>query len=134
MGIDYCLIGGMAVNAYCEPVVSMDLDIVIALEAIASLRKEIKNIYVIEEFTHSINLSNKNTSLRIQIQTDTCYQSFIKSALVKDIMGYKMMVARVEDVLQGKIWAYSDKERRQIRMADNSRHCFLNIILSVHAD
>jgi len=26
---DYCLIGGLAVNAYAEPVVSLDLDIVI---------------------------------------------------------------------------------------------------------
>lgn len=27
-------------------------------------------------------------------------------------MGYKMKVATLEDVLQGKVWAYSDKERR----------------------
>ena len=27
--INYCLIGGLAVNAYAEPVVSLDLDIVV---------------------------------------------------------------------------------------------------------
>lgn len=27
-GIDYCVIGGLAVNAYAEPVVSLDLDVV----------------------------------------------------------------------------------------------------------
>jgi hypothetical protein len=28
-------------------------------------------------------------------------------------MGYEMRVAAVEDVLQGKIWAYSDEQRRR---------------------
>ena len=28
--VDYCVIGGLAVNAYAEPVVSLDLDIVVA--------------------------------------------------------------------------------------------------------
>jgi hypothetical protein len=27
-------------------------------------------------------------------------------------MGYKMKVASLEDILQGKIWAYSDEQRR----------------------
>ena len=29
MKIDYCVIGGLAVNAYVEPVVSLDLDLVV---------------------------------------------------------------------------------------------------------
>ena len=32
---------------------------------------------------------------------------------MKDVMGYKMKVAAIEDVLQGKIWAYSDEQRRK---------------------
>jgi len=31
-GSRYCLIGGLAVNAYVEPVVSLDLDVVAAVE------------------------------------------------------------------------------------------------------
>lgn len=30
-----------------------------------------------------------------------------------DVLGYPMQVASVEDVLQGKIWAYSDDSRRR---------------------
>ena len=30
--INYCVIGGQAINAYVEPVVSLDLDIVIATD------------------------------------------------------------------------------------------------------
>ena len=33
-GIRYCAIGGQAVNAYAEPVVSLDLDLVVAVEQI----------------------------------------------------------------------------------------------------
>ena len=33
-------------------------------------------------------------------------------AQVKSVLGYKMKVASVEDILGGKIWSYSDKERR----------------------
>ena len=32
--IQYCVIGGIAVNAYAEPVVSLDLDIIIAANQI----------------------------------------------------------------------------------------------------
>jgi len=28
-GVRYCLIGGLAVNAYAEPVVSLDLDVIV---------------------------------------------------------------------------------------------------------
>jgi hypothetical protein len=31
-GIRYCVIGGQAVNAYADPLVSLDLDIVVAAE------------------------------------------------------------------------------------------------------
>lgn len=34
MGVGYCVIGGLAVNAYAEPVVSLDLDIVITADDI----------------------------------------------------------------------------------------------------
>jgi hypothetical protein len=33
-GIQYCVVGGQAVNAYVEPLVSLDLDLVVAVEQI----------------------------------------------------------------------------------------------------
>jgi len=111
--IDYCVIGGLAVNAYVEPVVSMDLDIVVVAKEFDRLIKASGKIFKIENFPHSLNLSNPKTDLRIQLQTDSRYQLFIPRASVKEVMGYKMKVATLEDVLQGKIWAYSDEERRK---------------------
>ncbi|HEC78600.1 MAG TPA: hypothetical protein ENI34_05590 [candidate division WOR-3 bacterium] len=111
--IDYCVIGGLAVNAYVEPVVSLDLDLVIAAKEMERLLESVKNIFRIERFSHSINLTSPESELRIQLQTDPRYQSFLSRASVKEVLGYKMKVASVEDVLQGKVWAYLDEQRRK---------------------
>lgn len=114
MKIDYCVIGGLAVNAYVEPVVSLYLDIVIVTEAIDRLLKSVENVFNnIEEFPHSLNLISSRSDLRIQLQMDACYQPFISRASIRDIMGYKLKVATIEDILQGKIWAYLDEQRRR---------------------
>lgn len=113
MKIDYCVIGGLAVNAYVEPVVSLDLDLVVAAKKIDNLIESAGKIFNIEKFPHSINLTSPKSDLRIQLQIDPRYQAFIPRATVKNVMGYKMNVATVEDVLQGKIWAYSDEQRRK---------------------
>ena len=113
LNIDYCIIGGLAVNAYVEPVVSLDLDIVLVTDKLDSFLEKAKTIFTIERFPHSINLSHPDSDLRVQIQTDSTYQDFIPRSLIKEVMGYYMKVAQVKDILQGKIMAYSDKERRK---------------------
>lgn len=109
----YCVIGGLAVNAYADPVVSLDLDIVIIAddtEAICELARE--GGMKIERFPHSINLSTTRSDLRVQIWTDERYQDFVARSKVKNVLGYEMRVASLEDVLQGKIWACQDPARR----------------------
>lgn len=112
MKIDYCVIGGLAVNAYVEPVVSLDLDLIVAAEATEPLLKKAEKFFRIEKFQHSVNLSSTKSDLRIQLQTDPRYQEFMARASIKEVLGYKMKVAAIEDVLLGKVWAYRDKERR----------------------
>lgn len=110
--IKFCVIGGLAVNSYAEPVVSLDMDIVISAEQMDTLIKIFSGHFIIKKETHSINVSSKKSDLRIQLQTDPRYQKFIPNAQVKTVLGYKLPIACIEDVLQGKIWAYEDKERR----------------------
>jgi len=113
-GSRYCLIGGLAVNAYVEPVVSLDVDIVLAAHDTAAVLKAAKEQgWGVEQFEHSVNLSIPSSDLRIQIQTDLRYQDFIERAEVREVLAYKMKVAKLEDVLQGKVWAYMDKTRRR---------------------
>jgi hypothetical protein len=110
----YCLIGGLAVNAYVEPVVSLDLDIVTAVEDMEAICEAAKKRGMrLEQFEHSVNLSAEGSDLRIQIRRDPRYQEFISGAEMRDILGYQMNVARLEDVLRGKVWAYMDKQRRR---------------------
>ena len=110
---NYCVIGGLAMNAYAEPVVSLDLDIIVAAKNIEAVCKIIEGHFKIERFAHSVNLSSDKSDLRIQLQTDSRYQDFIGRAVSQNVLGYQMKVASVEDVLQGKIWAYSDEQRRK---------------------
>ena len=110
--IDYCVIGGLAVNAYVEPVVSLDLDIAVVADEIDNLLKMTEDKFKIEKFPHSINLGSQDSDIRIQLQTDERYQEFIKNAVSQVVLGYKMKVASLRDVLKGKVWAYSDNQRR----------------------
>jgi hypothetical protein len=63
--------------------------------------------------------------LRVQVQTDPRYGSFPEHAAMRDVLGLTLPVAAVDDVLQGKIWAALDEERRgskrQKDLADISR-------------
>ena len=111
--IDYCVIGGLAVNAYTEPIVSLDLDVVITAEKIDALCDMARDYFKIDRYPHSINLSSDDSDLRIQIQTDAGYQNFIDRAVVRTVLGYPMKVAQIDDVLSGKVWAYLDKQRRK---------------------
>jgi hypothetical protein len=109
----YCVIGGLAVNAYAEPVVSLDLDVVVVSDRIDAIRSAARAKGMkVEEFEHSVNLSASGSDLRVQLQTDPRYQGFIARAEACDILGYRLTVACLEDVLQGKLWAYSDTTRR----------------------
>jgi hypothetical protein len=122
----YCIIGGLAVNAYADPVVSLDLDIVVVARQLEELcAKAVEAGLQIERFEHSINLSSSKSDLRIQLQTDVRYQEFIPRSQRKHVLGYEMMVAAIEDVLKGKLWAYMDqtrrKSKRQKDLADITR-------------
>jgi hypothetical protein len=111
--MDYCVIGGLAVNAYVEPVVSLDLDLVVAAANIDKLSKAAKKIFNLKRLPHRLNLKSSQSDLRIQLQTDPRYQEFVRRGAFEKVMGYRMRVAALEDVLQGKLWAFSDEQRRQ---------------------
>lgn len=110
--IRYCLIGDAAVNAFAAPLISLDLDVVVAAEQIEALENVLAARFRIEKFPHSWNLSVPGSDLRVQIQTDPRYFSFVERAVEREVLGLRLPVAAIEDVLQGKIWAAADPERR----------------------
>ncbi len=110
--VPFCVIGGLAVNAYAEPVVSLDLDLVAVFDRMDELAEILGRRFTVHRFPHSINVSSPASDLRIQLQTDPRYQDFIARASRRTVLGYEIPVAALEDVLQGKVWAFSDPTRR----------------------
>lgn len=111
-GIRYCVVGGVGVNAYAYPVVTEDLDIAVATADLGILEAALAREFPIRRFPHSLNVSASDSRLQIQIQTDERYSEFPARAVVREVMGYKLPVARIEDLLQGKVWAALDSTRR----------------------
>ena len=111
-GIRYCVVGGQAVNAYVEPLVSLDLDIVVAVEQLSMVEATLAGQFRVERFPHSLNISTPGSDLRIQIQTDPRYAAFLDRATERTILGKRLPVASVDDVLRGKVWAVQDAGRR----------------------
>jgi len=110
-GIRFCIIGGQGVNAYVEPVVSLGLDVVVAAEQLAGIEVALAG-YRVERFAHSLNVSLVGSDLRVRIRTDPRYAPFVERAMPREVLGHTLPVAALEDVLQGKVWAASDKTRR----------------------
>lgn len=110
--IHYCVIGGQAVNYYVEPLVSLDLDLVVATDQIKAVEELLARRFTVRRFPHSINVYPGRSDLRVQIQTDPRYADFVARAGRGDILGTEMSVAAEQDVLQGKLWAAQDSSRR----------------------
>jgi len=110
--VRFCIIGGLAVNAYTEPIVSLDLDIVVSASQFQKLTSILPRAAKTKWFAHSLNILLPGSDVRIQVQTDERYQCFLRRARKKSVLGYEMPVAHVQDVLQGKIWAALDESRR----------------------
>src|SRR4051812_21921423 len=73
----YCLIDGLALNAYVEPVFTMDADFVLAHGLISKVMPELagKGFYI-EEFANSWNATMRGSQLRVQFTRDTRYAEF----------------------------------------------------------
>lgn len=110
--VAYCVVGGQAVNAYVEPLVSLDLDLVVAAPDLERILPVFASDFRIERFPHSVNVSAPESDLRIQFQLDPRYAQFVAAAERRQVLGIELPVARLEDVLQGKVWAALDSSRR----------------------
>ncbi len=110
--IQFCVIGGQGVNAYVEPVVSLDLDLVVVADQLERVEHLLAQSFGVKKFPHSLNVSLPGSDLRVQIQTDSRYFPFVERATSGEVLGLSLPVASLSDILRGKIWAAQDPERR----------------------
>jgi hypothetical protein len=109
----WCLIGGLAVNCYMEPVYTLDADIVVVSSELRAIQNDlIAPGFSVEEFPPSLNAKMSGSDLRIQFSLDGRYQDFLNATRVVEVLGQRVPVASLADVVRGKIWAWSDEKRR----------------------
>src|ERR1700730_17032433 len=85
-GIRYCVIGGQGVNAYVEPLVSLDLDIVVAGEQLAEVESLLRERFEVEAFPYTLNVRQAGSKLSVQIQTDPCYFDLPSRAEMREVL------------------------------------------------
>lgn len=109
----YCLIGGLAVNCYVEPVYTLDAGLVIIAANLPDLTARLEaQGFKTETHKHSVNARTPASELRIQFTTDERYQTFPTRSVEATVLGIRAKVACLEDVTRGKLWAYGDPSRR----------------------
>src|SRR4051794_19410159 len=65
-----------------------------------------------EEHPRSVNALPPGSELRIQFTKGVRYQAFPPRSVEAEVLGVRVKVASLEDVTQGKLWAYLDPQRR----------------------
>lgn len=115
--IAFAVIGGQGVNAYVEPLVSLDLALAVATDQLNRAEALLAARFQVKQFPHSLNVSHPDSDLRVQIQTDARYAESVSRAVEREVLGLTLPVADRRDILQGKIWAAQDPERRPSKQA-----------------
>lgn len=135
-GQPFCLIGGLAVNHYVEPVVTLDADFAISANP-GVAEALVTRGFQVQEFPHSINAQLPGSRLRLQITINSRYAAFPARAVPGKVLGHQLPVAQLEDLVQGKLWAATDLDRRaskrQKDKLDLTRLCeaYPNVISAV---
>src|SRR5438309_11585941 len=72
----WCLIGGLAVNCYVEPVYTVDVDVIVIAENLGAIQDElVAPGFSISEFPHSMNAKKIKSKLNLQFTTDARYRA-----------------------------------------------------------
>jgi hypothetical protein len=102
----WCLIGGLAVNCYVETIYTIDADIVVMTGRLEQAG------FQIQKFEHSINAKGRQSQLRIQFTTDVRYQEFLSDKKEHEVLGQRLPVASLDNVIRGEIWAWKEQTWR----------------------
>ena len=110
---NWCLIGGLAVNCFVEPVYTVDADVVVSASQLPAIKKDLNEAGVsTQELPHSLNAQMAGSNLRIQLTSNERYQDFVCDAIVGDVLDQRVPVASLANLIRGKVWALQDSQRR----------------------
>jgi len=112
--IRYAVIGGVAVNAYTEPIVTQDLDLVVATSDLGRARALLEQEFRVQAFLHSLNVYDPDSRLQVQVQLGDGDESdrVVDGATARDVLDLMLPVAAPADLLRLKCAAAVDPARR----------------------
>lgn len=116
-GIRYCVIGGVGVNAYAEPIVTQDLDIIIATEQLEAARALLASEFRLRDFEHIFNVYDPGSKLQVQVQLDAGLGEAVERAEWREVMDLRLPVAHPRDLMQMKVAAALEPQRRASKRA-----------------
>ena len=109
----YAVTGDLAINAYVDPVFTADAEIVIALSDVDRFAQALLELGDrIERHPFSLNFRKRGSDLSLQVSTDPANQGLLDRAVTKEVVAVQVKVASLSDLVEGKIRAWSDPERR----------------------
>ena len=110
----WCAMGGVAVNHWAaEPMVTQDVDFVVAADAIERTVFALTEVgFRSEKFPWSINFQVQS-KVSLRLSTEDFYRDFPQRTVPAHVHGILLRVASLDDTLRGEIKAWSDAERRQ---------------------
>lgn len=128
--VPWCCIGGVAVNHWAEQqMVTRDVDLVIALDAVEKAVRQLEQVgFTSERFPWSVNLKGRS-AVTVQLSTEEFYRDFPGRSVPADVHGILMRVASLEDTLADKMKAWAEPTRRQSKQAKD----FTDIVRLVEA-
>jgi hypothetical protein len=112
----WCLIDGLAVNCFVEPIYTTDVDVVVVAANLERIEREIKTAgFRVKRFEHSVNAQRPVSKLKVQLTIDQRYQEFLANVTQQKVLGVIIPVASVENIIRGKVWAWQDEQRRSTK-------------------
>jgi hypothetical protein len=127
LGAGWSLIGGLAVNTYASPVYTADCNLVVVARDLSGVLAGLREAnFSVKEHPHWTNAQRRLKRgassahrLMVQFSQEARYQDFPDRAALRPVFGRDLPVAALEDLVRGKVWAWSDPTRRPTkRMKD----------------
>jgi len=110
--IQFCVIGGIAVSAFVEPVVSLDFDFIITSYQLGRFESLLASTFIVKRGPRIIEITAADSRLRANVFTETRYAEFVERAEMRNVFDLDLPIARLEDVLRTKVWAWQDTSRK----------------------
>ena len=112
----WCLIGGLAVNCFVEPVYTTDVNVVVVAANLRQIERDLKVAgFRVKRFEPSMDAQRPRSKLIVQFTTDARYQEFFVGAAEHEVLGVSVPVASLKNIARGKVWAWQDEQRRSTK-------------------